>query len=124
MAHTPTPWIVDPAYPSEVQTSTDETICSAWHEHAVGVRLTITGVLPCSLEESAANAAFIVRAVNAFEANEALIKVLVEALKPFAEAAASYDPAEGDDAFEAWRETFSIGALRTARKALRKAEAR
>ena len=64
-AHTPLPWVIDPTYPSEVQTSQLESITSCWHEQAVGQEITVTGVLPCSLTESAANAAFIVRAVNA-----------------------------------------------------------
>lgn len=63
-AHTPLPWVIDPTYPSEVQTSQLESITSCWHDQAVGQKITVTGVLPCSLTESAANAAFIVRACN------------------------------------------------------------
>ena len=63
-AHTPLPWVIDPTYPSEVQTSQLESITSCWHDQAVGQKITVTGVLPCSLTESAANAAFIVHACN------------------------------------------------------------
>ena len=63
-AHTPLPWVIDPTYPSEVQTSQLESITLCWHEQAAGQEITVTGVLPCSLSESAANAAFIVRACN------------------------------------------------------------
>ena len=60
--HTPGPWIVDPIYLSEVQTPDFKTISSCWHEHADGAEITVTGVLPCSLEESAANARLIAAA--------------------------------------------------------------
>ena len=63
-AHTPLPWVIDPTYPSEVQTSQLESITLCWHEQAAGQEITVTGVLPCSLSESAANAVFIVRACN------------------------------------------------------------
>lgn len=43
---------------------------------------------------------------------------LREALVPFAEAAASYDPPEGDDSHAAWAHDFTIGSLRRARAAL------
>lgn len=62
--HTPLPWEIDPAYLSEVQTSQLQSISTCWHEQAVGQQITVTGILPCSLAESAANAALIVRAVN------------------------------------------------------------
>lgn len=65
LEHTPTPWVIDPQYPSEVQTPDLNTICSAWHEHAEGKTITVNGIHPASLKESAANAAFIVKAVNA-----------------------------------------------------------
>lgn len=54
--HTPGPWVLDPQYLSEVQTEDLKTIASCWHEHADGATITVTGVLPCSLAESAANA--------------------------------------------------------------------
>lgn len=92
MAHSPTPWVIDPRYPSEVQTPEDETVCSVWHSHAEGQNITVRGVLCCSIEESAANAALIVRAVNAFEANEALIKELVEALEEMKQWISGWDP--------------------------------
>jgi hypothetical protein len=41
-----------------------------------------------------------------------------EALEPFAEAAASYDPDEGDSKDVAWSHDFTIGSLRRARTAL------
>ena len=60
--HTPGPWMVDPKFLSEVQTSDDKTVCSAWHQHADGATITVTGILACSLEESAANARLIAAA--------------------------------------------------------------
>lgn len=49
---------------------------------------------------------------------EASLATMREALVPFAEAAASYDPEEGDDAQAAWAHDFTIGSLRRARRAL------
>lgn len=46
------------------------------------------------------------------------VERLREALRPFAEVAASYDPPEGDDAHAAWAHDFTIGSLRRARQAL------
>lgn len=40
------------------------------------------------------------------------------ALEPFAEAANRYDPIEGDDQFEAWDWSPTLGMLRRARAAL------
>lgn len=80
--HTPGPWIIDPAYPSEVQTSDLNTICSVWHAHAAGETITVRGVLECSLEESAANAAFIVRACNAHDDLVAALEAVAEARMP------------------------------------------
>ncbi|RWO22848.1 hypothetical protein [Mesorhizobium sp.] len=60
--HTPGPWAIDPTYLSEVQTPNDKTIASCWHTHAEGRTVSITGVLECSLEESAANARLIAAA--------------------------------------------------------------
>lgn len=48
---------------------------------------------------------------------EAALAKAVEALEPFAEAAASYDPDEGDGANVAWSHDFTIAALRRAREA-------
>ena len=48
----------------------------------------------------------------------ASLATMREALEPFAEAAASYDPEEGDDAQAAWAHDFTIGSLRRARRAL------
>jgi len=48
-----------------------------------------------------------------------LAKRLEEAeavIRPFAEAAASYDPPEGDDQHTAWAHDFPIGSLRAARR--------
>ena len=65
---TPLPWVGPAQYPSEVEDGDGLTIASCWHEHAVGASITIQGVLPCSLAESASNAALIVAAVNALPA--------------------------------------------------------
>lgn len=50
----------------------------------------------------------------------AVIEQLAKALEPFAEAAPSYDPDEGDGKNPAWAHDFTIGSLRRARAALRK----
>jgi hypothetical protein len=47
-----------------------------------------------------------------------IIERLAEALEPFAKAADSYDPDEGDGKYVAWAHGFSIGSLRKAREAL------
>lgn len=47
------------------------------------------------------------------------IRELREALKPFAGAADSYDPDDGDDKMIAWSHDFTIGSLRRARSAIR-----
>ncbi|MFD1945029.1 hypothetical protein [Paradevosia shaoguanensis] len=49
---------------------------------------------------------------------KATIKRMRKALTPFADAAYSYDPEEGDDAYAAWAHEFTIGSLRLARSAL------
>ena len=46
-----------------------------------------------------------------------------EALTPFAEAADSYDPDEGDGGYGAWQHEFRICSLRRARAALAEIEA-
>ena len=77
--HTPTPWFVFDPYASEIQTADQKTISSCWHGHAEGCEITVTGILSCSLEESAANAAHIVRAVNHHEQlMQALASILWE----------------------------------------------
>lgn len=61
------------------------------------------------------------RALKAEAENERLRGRVLRAeaaLQPFADAAASYDPDEGDGAQVAWAHDFSIGALRQARAAL------
>lgn len=45
-----------------------------------------------------------------------------EALAPFAEAASSYDPDEGDGKNVAWAHDFTIGSLRRARAVYEKIE--
>lgn len=60
-------------------------------------------------------------AADELEAQTALIAELVEALKPFAEAAAAYDPEEDDDSALAWNSQFVFRELRDARSALSKA---
>lgn len=55
------------------------------------------------------------------EAAEAQVAGLREALEPSADAAARYDPPEGDDASAAWAHDFTIGSLRRARAALQQA---
>ncbi|AEI71026.1 hypothetical protein [EBPR siphovirus 2] len=47
------------------------------------------------------------------------LDVMREALKPFADAAESYDPDEGDGAHIAWAHDFTIASLRRAREARR-----
>jgi len=55
---------------------------------------------------------------EALENAQEELATMREALEPFAEAAASYDPEEGDDAQAAWAHDFTIGSLRRARRAL------
>lgn len=50
-------------------------------------------------------------------AAEAKLAKAVEALEPFADAANSYDPDEGDGAQVAWSHDFTIASLRRARSA-------
>lgn len=65
--HTPGPWIIDPKYLSEVQTSSMLTVATCWHEHAAGQTIDVVGVVECSLEESAANARIIAAAPELLE---------------------------------------------------------
>ena len=51
---------------------------------------------------------------------EAQLAEMREALRPFAEAAAGYDPDEGEDRDVAWAHDFTIGSLRRARRVLSK----
>lgn len=59
------------------------------------------------------------RRAEAAEAENATLKremvELREALSPFAEAADSYDPDEGDGSNAAWAHDFTIASLRRAR---------
>jgi hypothetical protein len=48
------------------------------------------------------------------------VAAMEKALEPFAKAADSYDPDEGDSSDVAWAHDFPIGALRNARAALAK----
>jgi hypothetical protein len=61
-AHTPGPWAVFSEYPSEVQTASNQTIASCWHAACEGLDISLIGILPCTLEESAANARLIAAA--------------------------------------------------------------
>ena len=56
--------------------------------------------------------------LSALDAAEARVKVLEEALRPFAKEAEQYDPDEGDGGQSAWASYFTIGSLRIARAAL------
>lgn len=67
-AHTPGPWVIDAPYLSEVQTADRLTIASCWYADADGAQITVTGVLPCSPQESAANARLIAAAPDMLEA--------------------------------------------------------
>lgn len=60
--HTPGPWVIEAPYLSEIQTEDRLTVASCWYADADGAEITVTGVLPCSLEESAANARLIAAA--------------------------------------------------------------
>lgn len=77
--HTTGPWVIDPKYLSEVQTPDMLTIASCWHEHAVDKEITITGVLPCSLEESASNARLIAAAPDLLDSLRDCLDRIVEA---------------------------------------------
>ena len=62
--------------------------------------------------------AALARAEARAEKAEAANKGLMEALEPFADSAAAYDPSESDDHEEAFATRFSIGLLRRARAAI------
>ena len=82
MSHTPGPWVIDPAYPSEVQTADLKTVSSCWHEYADGLTIKVTGILPCSIEESAANARLIAAAPELLEALAQCQKALAMMITP------------------------------------------
>ncbi len=65
---TPGPWIVEAPYFSEVQTMERESVASCWHSDCNGKSVTISGVIECSPEESAANARLIAAAPDLLEA--------------------------------------------------------
>ncbi|RWP64868.1 hypothetical protein [Mesorhizobium sp.] len=92
--HTPGPWAIDPKYLSEVQTPDDKTIASCWHAHAEGRTVSITGVLECSLEESAANARLIAAAPDMLAALKAVVMVADRDTDEFALARAAIAKAE------------------------------
>ncbi len=71
--HTPAPWVIDAAYPSEVQAEGGKTIASCWHQYAVDAVVTLNDVLPCTLEESAANARLIAAAPDLLHALQVAI---------------------------------------------------
>lgn len=56
------------------------------------------------------------RALNAEEAADAAKKEAAEVIWPLAEAAASYDPDEGENNQPAWAHDFPIALLRAARR--------
>lgn len=103
--HTPGPWVLDPQYLSEVQTEGMKTIASCWHEQADGATITVTGVLPCSLEESAANARLIAAAPELLGALRFIL--------------AFYEPRQNYLDTNAWTQ-----AEASARRAVAKAEGR
>lgn len=72
-------------------------------------------------ERPATTKATIDRAAARITELEARVKVLEEALRPFARLAAQYDPPEGDDSLPLMRhdgDDLNIGHLRAARAAL------
>ncbi len=80
-AHTPGPWKVDPRYPSEVQTLDDRSISSCWHSQCEGQDITLIGILPCSLEESAANACLMAAAPDLLEALKSMRRLAAVHMK-------------------------------------------
>lgn len=77
----PLPWRVDPQHRADIQTVDGRDIGTLWNEEAVGMTLIIRGVMAAKDDaDGAANAAFIVRAVNAHDR-------LVEAIERFIAAA-------------------------------------
>lgn len=67
---TPGPWAANKIYLSEVEAQNGLTVASCWHKQAAGETIRVTGVNPCSLEESAANARLIAAAPELLEALE------------------------------------------------------
>jgi hypothetical protein len=86
-AHTPGPWTVTAPYLSEVQTQERLTVASCWYADADGAEITVTGVLPCSIEESAANARLIAAAPELLEAVVGLVRGREHVWSPELEAA-------------------------------------
>ena len=54
-------WCAPSKYPSEIENTQGLTVASCWHEHAVDKEITLVGILPCTLDESRANASRIAR---------------------------------------------------------------
>ena len=76
-------WCAPSKYPSEIENTQGLTVASCWHEHAVDKEITLVGILPCTLDESRANASRIARVPQlerialAAEALEASLKMAV-----------------------------------------------
>lgn len=90
-AGTPGDWSAPEKYLSEVEAESGDTIASCWHEHAVGQKITLNGVLSCSLQESASNARRIARVPAMEEALLEKVEDLQEASTRITEQAAEIE---------------------------------
>jgi len=98
----PLPWRVDPQHRADIQTVDGRDIGTLWHEEAVGMTLVIRGVMAAKEDaDGAANAAFIVRAVNA---HDRLVAALELILHSFDDGPPSLQSIRLDDACESARE--------------------
>ena len=77
----PLPWRVDPQHRADIQTVDGRELAMLWNEEAVGMTLIIRGVMAAKDDaDGAANAAFIVRAVNAHDRLVAALEECAESL--------------------------------------------
>jgi len=64
----PRPWRVDPAYRADIQTHDGKEIGTTYNQEAVGMVLRLAGIMDAkNYEDGRANAAHIVRCVNAHD---------------------------------------------------------
>lgn len=76
----PLPWRVDPQHRADIQTVDGRELATLWNEEAVGMTLIIRGVMAAKDDaDGAANAAFIIRAVNAHDRLVAAIERFIAA---------------------------------------------
>ena len=72
--YTPGPWAVDADFVSEVNAPNGLTVATSWHAYAANQTITVRGVNPVPLAESAANARLIAAAPEMADVLRALEK--------------------------------------------------